>query len=100
MKKGAYFINTSRGNVVNESDLVAALVSGTLGGAALDVRTEEPATAGLLETLDNVILTPHIGGLTVEAQEAVLQMICTDVHAVLEGRPAVHFANFALPQRR
>lgn len=98
MKMGAHFINTSRGNVVNEPALVAALSSGRLGGAALDVRTEEPATAGILETLDNVILTPHIGGLTSEAQEAVLQMICSDVHAVLEGHPAVHFANFAIPK--
>jgi D-3-phosphoglycerate dehydrogenase / 2-oxoglutarate reductase len=100
MKKGAYFINTSRGNAVNEADLALALASGQLAGAALDVRTVEPSTVGVLETLDNVILTPHIGGLTLEAQEAVLQMICSDVHAVLEGRPAMHFANFAQPTRK
>ncbi|MDZ4694260.1 MAG: hydroxyacid dehydrogenase [Deltaproteobacteria bacterium] len=100
MKKGAYFINTSRGNVANEAALTAALMSGHLAGAALDVRTIEPPTIGSLEALGNVILTPHIGGLTFEAQEAVLQMICSDVHAVLEGRPAVHSANFSVPRRK
>lgn len=98
MQKGSFFINTSRGNIANEAALTAALTSGQLSGAALDVRTVEPSTVGVLETLDNVLLTPHIGGLTHEAQEAVLQMICTDVHAVLEGRPAVNFANFAHPK--
>ena len=100
MKKGSFFINTSRGNVANEAALTSALVSGHLAGAALDVRMVEPSTVGVLETLDNVILTPHIGGLTSEAQEAVLQMICSDVHEVLEGRPAIHFANFAHPKRK
>lgn len=99
MKKGSYFINTSRGNVTNEAALTAALTSGHLGGAALDVRTIEPPTVGPLEALENVILTPHIGGLTFEAQEAVLQMICSDVQAVLEGRPALHCANFPFPRR-
>lgn len=100
MKTGSFFINTSRGNVVNEAALTSVLVSGHLAGAALDVRTVEPSTIGVLETLDNVILTPHIGGLTLEAQEAVLQMICSDVHEVLEGRPAAHFANFDHPKRK
>jgi D-3-phosphoglycerate dehydrogenase / 2-oxoglutarate reductase len=98
MKKGSYFINTSRGNVANEAALTAALSSGHLAGAALDVRTIEPPTIGALEALDNVILTPHIGGLTFEAQEAVLQIICSDVDAVLEGRPAAHSANFSVPR--
>lgn len=98
MRRGAIFINTSRGNVVDEEALCSALVQGHLAGAALDVRALEPPKAGALETLRNVILTPHIGGLTREAQEAVMHMICNDVSCVLEGKAAVNFANFATPQ--
>jgi len=100
MKRGAFFINTSRGNAVNEPALIDALASGQLAGAALDVRTEEPAPVGPLNAVDNLLLTPHIGGLTHEAQAAVLQMICSDVQAVLQGQSAVHFANFAVPQHK
>lgn len=100
MRPGALFINTSRGNVVDEVALRNALVQGHLAGAALDVRAHEPPTQGDLEALPNVILTPHIGGLTHEAQDAVLQMICQDVAAVLHGQSAVHFANFASPRRQ
>ena len=73
MKPGALFINLSRGHVVDVDALHAALVSGHLGGAAIDVFPQEPRANGdpfssPLATLDNVILTPHIGGSTEEAQ--------------------------------
>ncbi len=68
MKPTAFIINTSRGNVIKEDDLVYALKNKIIAGAALDVFEVEPPTNKELLSLDNVILTPHIGGETVEAQ--------------------------------
>jgi D-3-phosphoglycerate dehydrogenase len=90
MKPTAYFINTSRGEVVNESDLCAALKAGKLAGAALDVRSQEPPVVGELESLPNVILVPHIAALTREAQERVTVSICNDVGRVLDGLAPVN----------
>jgi len=70
MKKGAYLLNLSRGNVVDEDALYLALTSGHLSGAALDVFDQEPYT-GPLTKLDNVVLTPHIGSY---AKESRLEM--------------------------
>jgi D-3-phosphoglycerate dehydrogenase len=86
MKPGALFINTSRGEVVQEDDLLRALQSGHLGGAALDVRQTEPPATGELEQLSNVILIPHIAALTYEAQSRVNHAICEDVARVLDGQ--------------
>jgi D-3-phosphoglycerate dehydrogenase / 2-oxoglutarate reductase len=93
MKRGALFINTSRGEVVAEDALITALESGALGGAALDVRATEPPTRGKLETLPNVILMPHVAAFTHEAQDRVTQAICEDVARVLEGKPAINAVN-------
>lgn len=77
MKPGAFFLNNARGNVVDVAALAAAVKSGHLGGAAVDVFPKEPQAnisddfASALCGLDNVILTPHIGGSTVEAQENI-----------------------------
>ncbi|MDX1441950.1 MAG: D-2-hydroxyacid dehydrogenase, partial [Nitrosopumilaceae archaeon] len=68
MKKTAKIINTSRGGVIDEDALYDALKNGNLGGAALDVFEKEPAVGHKLTELDNVILTPHIGAQTKEAQ--------------------------------
>jgi len=67
VKTGAYLINTSRGEVVDEDALVEALRSGRLAGAALDVYRHEPPTGSRLAELDNVIATPHMGAHTTEA---------------------------------
>jgi D-3-phosphoglycerate dehydrogenase len=76
MKPGAYLINHARGDLVDVDALCDALRSGHLAGAAIDVYPEEPAARdepfeSPLRTFDNVLLTPHIGGSTVEAQEAI-----------------------------
>jgi (S)-sulfolactate dehydrogenase len=99
MKPGAFFINTSRGKVVAEPDLVEALKSGIVGGAALDVRAKEPPAAGELETLPNVILTPHIAAFTREAQDRVTRAIFDDVSRVLEGKPAINAVHSAVPHK-
>ena len=100
MKHGAFFINTSRGKVVVEGDLVEALKSGKLAGAALDVRSKEPPQAGELEAMPNVILTPHIAAFTREAQTRVTVAVCEDVGRVLDGRPAVNSVRRTTPAKR
>jgi len=93
MKPTATFINTSRGEVVNEGDLLEVLRTKKISGAALDVRAKEPPQAGELEKLDNLILTPHTAAFTVEAQHRVTNSICDDVARVLDGKPAQNPVN-------
>ena len=91
MKKGAYLINTARGPLVDEAALVAALDSGHLGGAALDVVTTEPlAKDSPLIGRDNVILTPHTAFYSVEALEELQTKCASDVARVLSGEKAVY----------
>ncbi len=71
MKPGARIINCARGGLVVEEDLKAALESGHIAGAALDVFTEEPARENALFGMDNIVATPHLGAATAEAQEKV-----------------------------
>lgn len=100
MKPGAFFINTSRGGVVDEVALLASLRSGHLGGAALDVRETEPPAVRLgLEALGNVILAPHIGAATFEAQTRTFDVVASDIDRLLQGEAAVHFVNFPRPHR-
>jgi phosphoglycerate dehydrogenase-like enzyme len=84
MKPGTYVVNASRGGVVKETDLAAALESGHLGGAALDVYEDEPLSGDSpLRTARNITLTPHLGASTVEAQEHVAVEVAAHVAAVL-----------------
>ncbi len=87
MMPGALFVNVARGNLVDEPALVRALQEGRIAAAALDVRASEPPPPGPLDAMDNVILLPHIGAFTREAQQRVVAAACRDVTAVLEGRP-------------
>jgi len=84
MKKGVRLVNCARGELINEGDLVEALKSGHVAAAALDVFTEEPLKNSPLTGLENVILTPHIGGATFEAQEAVGVQIAQQVREYLK----------------
>lgn len=85
MKKTAKIINTSRGGVVDEDALYNAIKNGTLGGAALDVFEKEPAIDNKLAELDNVILTPHIGAQTKEAQSLAANVIAEKIIQILRG---------------
>ena len=85
MKKTAKIINTSRGGVIDEDALYEAIKSGNLGGAALDVFEKEPATGNKLAELDNVILTPHIGAQTKEAQSLAANIIGEKIIQILRG---------------
>ena len=100
MKPGAFFINTSRGEVVDEDSLVRALQEKKLAGAALDVRAKEPPAPSPLAKMENVILMPHIGAFTIEGQRRVVAAVCRDVMAVIGGGAAKYFANFSKPIRR
>jgi D-3-phosphoglycerate dehydrogenase len=84
MKKGVRIINCARGELIDDAALVAALKSGHVGGAALDVFAVEPPKDSAYAGLDNVILTPHIAGSTGEAQEAVGIQIARQVREYLK----------------
>lgn len=94
MRTDALLVNTSRGPVVDESALVAALRSGAIAGAALDVFEEEPLAGDApLRGLDNVFLTPHIGGITAESQQRLRSAVATNVRRALGGQPPLNVVN-------
>ena len=89
MKPGAMFINTARGPIVNEADLIAALRTHRIAGAGLDVFDREPLPPDSpLYSLPNVVLTPHAAGVTPETTEAGLALAIENVFAFLAGRPS------------
>jgi D-3-phosphoglycerate dehydrogenase len=91
MKKGALIVNTARGPLIDEPALIAALDSGHLGGAALDVVMTEPlAKDSPLIGRDNVILTPHTAFYSVEALEELQTKCASDVARVLSGEKPVY----------
>jgi D-3-phosphoglycerate dehydrogenase / 2-oxoglutarate reductase len=88
MKPTAYLINTARGGIVEEAALHAALVSGELAGAGLDVFAQEPPPAGqALLALPNVIMAPHVAGVTVEAVDRMSEQTARNILSVLDGDP-------------
>ncbi len=105
MKPGALFLNISRGAVVDVSALAEALKSGHLGGAALDVFPEEPKESpgkfvSSLQGLSNVILTPHVGGSTEEAQESIARFLSNKLASFIDTGGtmlSVNLPNLQLP---
>ncbi len=99
MKKGSYLLNASRGKVVNLADLREALESGHLAGAAIDVFPSEPAGndqlfESVLQGLPNVILTPHIGGSTLESQEDIARKTSEKLITYMNNGGTVGSVNF------
>ena len=91
MKKGVLIVNTARGPLIDEPALLAALDSGQVGGAGLDVVTTEPlAKDSALLGRDNVIITPHTGFYSIEALDELQSKCATDVASVLSGKKAVY----------
>jgi glyoxylate reductase len=89
MKRSAYLVNTSRGQIVDEEALAWALGEGLLAGAALDVYEKEPAVHPDLLAYENVILAPHLGSATRETRTAMAELAVRNVIEVLGGRPAL-----------
>ena len=107
MKDGAHLVNLSRGFVVDISALTAALKSGKLAGAAVDVYPEEPSKNGEFYTelkgLPNVILTPHVGGSTEEAQRDIADFVPSKIMGYINSGntvDAVNFPNIRLPKQQ
>jgi D-3-phosphoglycerate dehydrogenase len=106
MKKGVRLVNCARGELVNEADLAQGLKTKHVAAAALDVFVEEPLKNSPLTSLENVILTPHVGGSTFEAQEAVGVQIAQQVkeylkHGVIQNAvnvPSVSAEEYATMQ--
>ena len=90
MKSDAILVNVGRGEVINEADLIAALKAKTIAGAALDVRAQEPPVKGEMETLPNLILTPHVAGITKESQLRINQILTSNIELILNSKPATH----------
>ena len=103
MKKGVRIVNAARGELINEADLAAALKTGQVAGAALDVFAEEPPKNSPLMGLPNVVCTPHVAGSTAEAQEELGNQVAVQVRDyLLEGviRNAVNLPALSPEQYR
>jgi len=88
MKRTSVFINTSRGGIVNQSDLYDALKTNVIAAAGLDVTTPEPLPVNdKLLTLDNCVVLPHIGSATIETRTAMSLLTARNILSALSGKP-------------
>ena len=85
MKKDAYLVNTSRGEVVDENALTQLLGQGAFAGAGLDVFENEPAINPKLLALDNVVLLPHMGSATIEGRIAMGEKVIINIKTMADG---------------
>jgi len=85
MKPNAYVINSSRGELIDEDALIAALQSGRIAGAGLDVYTHEPAVDSRFLSIANAVLLPHLGSATVEGREASGERVITNIRVWADG---------------
>src|SRR5437899_3940748 len=100
MKQGSYLINAARGAIIDESALVDALRSGHLAGAGLDVFQVEPLPkASPLRSMENVVLAPHRGGATLEAEARLLGVVGENLLRVLDGLPPINVVNGVTPAK-
>ena len=93
MKKGVILVNTSRGPVIDEHDLIEALRSGHLGGVGLDVYDNEPNIGPELIGMENVILTPHIASATIEARQKMGDQAVDAILDVFAGKKPDNIVN-------
>jgi glyoxylate reductase len=93
MKKGVYLVNTARGAVVDEGDLVAAIRDGKVGGAGLDVYDNEPNINPELVAMENVILTPHIASATWEARDKMGSQAVDAILQTISGKQPDNIVN-------
>ena len=96
VKPGVYLINTARGELIDEGALVRAIDDGRVAGAGIDVFREEPPGESPLLTHESIIVTPHLGALTAEAQERAAVDVAQEVLSVLRGEPARYAVNAPL----
>ena len=89
----SYFVNVSRGAVVNEEALLKLLLEKKIAGAALDVIQKEPNTNSPFFELDNVICTPHIAGRTIEAGQRLEMTVAVDALRMAEGKKPLNLVN-------
>jgi D-3-phosphoglycerate dehydrogenase len=92
-KKGVRFVNVARGGIINEADLAQALKDGQVAGAAIDVFSEEPPTGNPLLDADKVVLTPHLGASTEEAQVNVADVVARQIVDALRGGTITNAVN-------
>jgi hydroxypyruvate reductase len=88
--KDGYVVNISRGSVIDQQALVAALADDSIAGAALDVYEEEPHAPDALTAFPNVVLTPHVGGHTIESHVAMQNCVIANLEAYFAGKPLAY----------
>jgi D-3-phosphoglycerate dehydrogenase len=99
-KDGVFIVNCARGGIVNETDLLSALNSGKVAGAALDVYSSEPLTDFALVKHEKVVATPHLGASTIEAQVKVADMVLSQMIEYFENNVAKYAINLSAIENR
>jgi D-3-phosphoglycerate dehydrogenase/(S)-sulfolactate dehydrogenase len=87
MKSSSIIINVGRGEVIDESALAKALATDKIAGAGLDVREKEPSDSSLFKDLDNIVLTPHVAGITKESQSRINQILADEIVRKFSNQP-------------